>query len=81
MNFQIFGDNWSKYYKRGFLVSFFIISFLCVVDQILSTPMFFSKITSLSIFMFTITTIFFGSIFCGLLSLIYLLVISLVSRK
>ncbi|MDC2979719.1 hypothetical protein OAY11_02815 [Pelagibacteraceae bacterium] len=81
MNFKIFGDNWSKYYKRGFLVSFFIISFLCVVDQILSTPMFFSKITSLSIFMFTITTIFFGSIFCGLLSLIYLLVISLVSRK
>ena len=81
MNFKIFGDNWSKYYKRGFLVSFFIISFLCVVDQILSTPMFFSKITSLSIFMFTITTIFFGSIFCGLLSLIYLLVISFVSRK
>ena len=81
MNFKIFGDNWSKYYKRGFLVSFFIISFLCVVDQILSTPMFFSEITSLSIFMFTITTIFFGSIFCGLLSLIYLLVISLVSRK
>ena len=81
MNFKIFGDNWSKYYKRGFLVSFFIISFLCVVDQILSTPMFFSKITSLSIFMFTITTIFFGSIFCGLLSLIYLLVISLVSKK
>ena len=81
MNFKIFGDNWSKYYKRGFLVSFFIISFLCVVDQILSTPMFFSKITSLSVFMFTITTIFFGSIFCGLLSLIYLLVISLVSRK
>ena len=58
MNFKIFGDNWSKYYKRSFLVSFFIISFLCVIDQILSTPMFFSKISSLSIFMFTITTIF-----------------------
>jgi len=81
MNFKIFGDNWSKYYKRSFLVSFFIISFLCAVDQILSAPMFFSKISSLSIFMFTITTIFFGSIFCGLLSLIYLLAISLVSRK
>ncbi len=81
MNFQIFGDNWSKYYKRGFLVAFFILTFMCFVDQILNTPMFFSKINNLSIFFFTVSTIFFASVFCGLLSLIYLFIISFLNKK
>ena len=81
MNFQIFGDNWSKYYKRGFLVAFFILTFMCFVDQILNTPIFFSKINNLSIFFFTVSTIFFASVFCGLLSLIYLFIISFLNKK
>ena len=81
MNFRIFGDNWSKYYKRGFLVAFFVLTFMCVVDQALNTPIFFSKVNNLSILIFTISTIFFAAIFCGLLSLIYLLIISLLSKK
>ncbi len=81
MNFQIFGDNWSKYYKRGFLVAFFILTFMCFVDQILNTPIFFSRINNLSIFFFTVSTIFFASVFCGLLSLIYLFIISFLNKK
>ena len=81
MNFKLFGDKWTQYYKRGFLVSFFIISFMCIIDQILNTPLFFSKINNLSILLFTISTIFFASVFCGLLGMIYLLFVSLVSRN
>ncbi len=81
MNFKLFGDKWTQYYKRGFLVSFFIISFMCIIDQILNTPLFFSKINNLSILLFTISTIFFASAFCGLLGMIYLLFVAIVSRK
>jgi hypothetical protein len=81
MNIRIFGENWSKYYKRSFLLAFFVITFMCVVDQILNTPMFFSRINNLSILIFTIITIFFASVFCGLLSLIYLLIITLLSKR
>ena len=81
MNFRIFGDNWSKYYKRGFLVAFFVLAFMCVVDQTMSTPFFFSKINDTTVFIFTVSTIFFASVFSGLLSLIYLFIISLIVKK
>ena len=81
MNLRIFGDNWSKYYKRGFLVACFVLTFMCVVDQTLNTPIFFSKINNVSILIFTISTIFFASVFCGLLSSIYLFIICLFSKK
>ncbi len=81
MNFRTFGENWSKYYKRGFLVAFFILIFMCVVDQTLKTPIFFSKIENLSVLIFTLSTIFFASVFCGMLSLIYLFIISFLSNK
>ncbi len=81
MNLKLFGDKWTQYYKRGFLVSFFIISFMCVVDQTLNTPLFFSKINNLTVFLFTLSTIFFASVFCGLLGMVYLLFVSIVSKK
>ena len=81
MNFRLFGDKWTQYYKRGFLVSFFIISFMCVVDQTLNTPLFFSKINNLSVFLYTLSTIFFASVLCGLLAMVYLLFVSIVSKK
>ena len=81
MNFKLFGDKWTQYYKRGFLVSFFIISFMCVVDQTLNAPLFFSKINNLTVFLFTLSTIFFASVFCGLLGMVYLLFVSIVSKK
>ncbi len=81
MNLRLFGDNWSKYYKRGFLVAFFVLTFMCVVDQTLNSPIFFSKINDTTVFIFTVSTIFFASVFSGLLSLIYLFIISLIIKK
>ena len=81
MNLRLFGDNWSKYYKRGFLIAFFVLTFICVVDQTLNTPFFFSKINDTTVFIFTVSTIFFASVFSGLLSLIYLFIISLIVKK
>jgi len=54
---------------------------MCIVDQTLKTPIFFSKIENLSVLFFTLSTIFFAAVFCGMLSLIYLLIISLLSKK
>lgn len=81
MNINLFSNNWSKYYRRGFLLSFFIISILCVVDQTLDNPFFFSPIDNLTIFFITLTTVFFASVFCGLLNLIFLLLISFFEKK
>ncbi len=77
MNIKLLKNNWMKYYKRGFFTGIFVLSFLCVVDQTLQSPFFFSKITNLSLFMLTLSFIFFGSIFCGLVSLVILFITSL----
>ena len=82
MNFKIFEDNWIKYYKRTFLLSFFIVSLLCIFDQTQNEPFFFfSKIDSFYMFFISITVIFFYSVAGGLLSIIYLTIISLLSKK
>ena len=57
------------------------MSFILVIDQFLSNPLFFNKITSLDVFLFILSTIFFGSVFCGILSLFFLLVVVLVTKE
>ena len=76
MNIKLFKNNWTKYYKRGFLTGIIILSFLCFVDQTLQNPFFFNKIDNLEVFMFTLTFIFFGSVFCGIISLVILAIMS-----
>ena len=82
MNFRIFEDNWIKYYKRTFLIALFIVSLLCIFDQTQNEPFFFfSKIDSLYMFFISVTVIFFYSVAGGLLSIIYLILVSLISKK
>jgi len=76
MNITLFKDNWIKYYKRGFLTGVIVLSFLCFIDQTLQTPFFFNKIDSLGTFLFTLSFILFGSVFCGIISLIILAIMS-----
>jgi hypothetical protein len=57
------------------------MSFILVIDQFLSNPLFFNKITSLDVFLFILSTIFFGSVFCGILSLLFLMVVVLVTKE
>ena len=74
MNIKLIKEKWKKYYKRGFLTGLFVLSFICIIDQVLQSPFFFNKID-----LFALSFILFGSEFCGLLSLIILVILSLVT--
>ena len=79
MNIKLLQNNWRKYYKRGFITGIVILCFLCFIDQTLQTTIFFNKITNLSVFIITLSFIFFGAVFCGILSTIILVIMSLVT--
>ena len=81
MNISYFKKSWIRFYKRGFMTGFFIMTFILVVDQFLANPLFFSKITNLDVFLFILSTIFFGSIFCGILSLIFLVFVVVATKE
>ena len=76
-----FKKSWIKFYKRGFMMGFFVLTFILTVDQFLQTPLFFSKITDIKVFMFIISTIFFAAVFCGLLAVIFLSLIMIATKK
>ncbi len=63
MNIDYFKRSWIKFYKRGFMMGFVVLTFILTIDQFLQTPLFFSKITDIKIFMFIISTIFFAAVF------------------
>jgi hypothetical protein len=79
MNIKLIKEKWIKYYKRGFLTGLFVMSFICLIDQVLQSPFFFNKIESINVFLFTLSFIFFSSVFCGMLSLVILVILSLVT--
>ena len=78
MNIKLIKEKWIKFYKRGFLTGLMVLSFLCFIDQTLQTPFFFNKIDS-SNFMLTLSFVLFGSVFCGIISFILLILISILT--
>ena len=78
MNIKLIKEKWIKFYKRGFLTGLLVLCFICIIDQILQTPFFFSKLNSNN-FVLTLSFIFFGSVFCGLINFILLVFISIVT--
>ena len=78
MNIKLIKEKWIKFYKRGFLTGLMVLCFLCFIDQTLQTPFFFNKIDS-SNFMLTLSFILFGSVFCGIISFILLILISILT--
>ena len=78
MNIKIIKDKWIKFYKRGFITGLMVLCFICLIDQVLQTPFFFNKINSEN-FMLTISFILFGSVFCGLISFIFLIILSFIT--
>ena len=78
MNIKIIKEKWIKFYKRGFITGLMVLSFICLIDQILQTPFFFNKINSEN-FMLTISFILFGSVFCGLISFVFLIILSFIT--
>ena len=79
MNIKLLKYNWKKYYKRGFITGLVILCFLCFIDQTLQSTIFFNKITSFDMAIVTLSFIFFGAVFCGILSTIILVIMSLVT--
>ena len=78
MNIKIIKDKWIKFYKRGFITGVMVLSFICLIDQVLQNPFFFNKINSEN-FMLTISFILFGSVFCGLISFVFLILLSFIT--
>ena len=78
MNIKLIKEKWIKFYKRGFLTGLIVLSFICLIDQLLQNPFFFNKINSTN-FLLTISFVFFGSVFCGILSFIYLILLSFIT--
>ena len=81
MNIKLLKNNWMKYYKRGFFTGIIVIGFLFFIDQTLQYTFFFNKIDSVNILMITLSFIFFGAIFCGMLSLLILLLLSFMLKN
>tara|TARA_Y100000741_G_C17829848_1_gene385943 strand:- start:188 stop:445 length:258 start_codon:yes stop_codon:yes gene_type:complete len=79
MNIKLIKEKWMKFYKRGFLTGIMVLSFFCIIDQTLKFPFFFSKIDSFDILLLTLSIILFGSVFCGLISLFLLLLLSFIT--
>mgnify|MGYP001280205652 FL=1 len=79
MNIKLIKEKWRRFYKRGFVTGIFVISFICIIDQTLQSPFFFNKIENINIFLFTISFVFFGSIFSGLISLFILFFLSFIT--
>ena len=78
MNIKLIKEKWIKFYKRGFLTGLTVLSFICIIDQLLQNPFFFNKIDSTN-FLLTISFVFFGSVFCGILSFIFLILLSFIT--
>ena len=81
MNIEFFKRSWMKFYKRGCITGFLVLTFMLVIDQFLQNPLFFSKITSIRVFIYIVSTIFFAAVFCGLLAVIFLGVVTIVTKK
>ena len=78
MNIKLIKEKWIKFYKRGFITGLMVLSFICLIDQVLQTPFFFNKINSDN-FMLSLSFIFFGSVFCGIISFIFLIILSIIT--
>jgi len=78
MNIKLIKEKWIKFYKKGFLTGLIVLSLICLIDQLLQNPFFFNKIDSAN-FLLTLSFVFFGSVFCGILSFIFLIFLSFIT--
>ena len=78
MNTKLIKEKWMRFYKRGFITGLLVMSFVCIIDQILEFPFFFNQINGDNI-LITLSFIFFASVFCGIISLLFLIILSLIT--
>lgn len=81
MNISLFKRKWRMFYKRAFITSFVILSFVTIVDQGLSNALFARKIIDISTFVFALLNIFYFSIGSGLIAIIALAIMTIATKE
>ena len=69
------------FYKRAFVTTFIILSFVTLIDQSLSSPLFARKIIDVSTFIFAVLNIFYFSIGSGLVAIIALILLTIATKE
>jgi len=81
VNISLFKNKWRMFYKRAFITTFIILSFVTLIDQSLSSPLFARKIVDLSSFIFALLNIFYFSIGSGLVAIIALVLLTIATKE
>ena len=81
MNINLFKNKWRMFYKRAFVTTFIILSFVTLIDQSLSSPLFARKIIDVSTFIFAVLNIFYFSIGSGLVAIIALVLLTIATKE
>ena len=81
MNISLFKNKWRMFYKRAFVTTFIILSFVTLIDQSLSSPLFARKIIDVSTFIFSVLNIFYFSIGSGLVAIIALVLLTIATKE
>ena len=81
MNISLFKRKWRMFYKRAFITTFVILSFITIVDQGLSNALFARKIIDISTFVFALLNIFYFSIGSGLIAIIALAIMTIATKE
>ena len=81
MNISLFKNKWKMFYKRAFVTTFIILSFVTLIDQSLSSPLFARKIIDVSTFIFAVLNIFYFSIGSGLVAIIALVLLTIATKE
>ena len=81
MNISLFKRKWRMFYKRAFITTFIILSFVTLIDQSLSSPLFARKIVDISTFVYALLNIFYFSIGSGLVAIIALVLLTIATKE
>ena len=81
MNISLFKKKWRMFYKRAFITTFIILTFVTLIDQSLANPIFARKIIDTSTFIFALLNIFYFSVGSGLVAIIALILLTIATKE
>tara|TARA_B100001057_G_scaffold171295_1_gene172094 strand:- start:520 stop:768 length:249 start_codon:yes stop_codon:yes gene_type:complete len=81
MNISLFKRKWRMFYKRAFITTFIILTFVTLIDQSLANPIFARKIIDTSTFIFALLNIFYFSVGSGLVAIIALILLTIATKE
>ena len=81
MNISLFKRKWRMFYKRAFITTFIILTFVTLIDQSLANPIFARKIIDASTFIFALLNIFYFSVGSGLVAIIALILLTIATKE